>query len=162
MNTTLLSSFSDVVKQFCEKQKTICRDYCPYELATTSSLYSRSPGFEIWDLKKKIYRRSWKNPAIFYEERSGILVLLLKGQPALRFSPQWQLQPWDQSRRIRARGARHPHCGGSAPLLCASFPANSGGSPPGSAFPPSDGHPGPQPQRSSPVTKGESRHHLRR
>lgn len=62
------------------RRETVFRDYCFYELATTSSSYSRRPDSEIWDLKKKKKKstaKGWKNPGIFCEERGGILVVLV-------------------------------------------------------------------------------------
>lgn len=73
--------------------------------------------------------------------------------PALQCSPRWQLQPWGRSRRTPARAARRPRPAGPARPPCASCPAGSGGSPPGSSSPPSGGRPGQQPPRSSPGTK---------
>lgn len=154
--TTLLTSAvilwnSSVIS----RRETVFRDHCFYELATTCS-YSRRPDFEIWDLEKKNLQQTVRkiHQSSTKTEVGSLWCWSLQGHPALQFSPQWQLQPWGRSHRTPAQGARRPHCGVSALLPCASFPANSGGSPPRSAFPPSDGHPGPQPQRSSPITNG--------
>lgn len=106
---------------------------------------------------KKIYSERLENIAIFFAEHVGSLQYWsLQGHPALHSLPQWQLQPWDQSRHTPAPRVCHPHFAVSVLLLYASFPANSDDSPPGSAFPPSDGHPEQQPQRSSPTRNGQN------
>lgn len=135
----------------------VFRDYCFYELATTSSSYSKRPDFEIWDLKKKknLQQKVGKiQQSSMKKEVGSLWHWSLWGHLALQFLPQWQLQPWDQSHHRLAQGVHHPHFGVSVLPLYASFPANSDDSPPGSAFPPSDGHPGLQPLRSSPITNG--------
>lgn len=80
-------------------------------------------------------------------------ILVTPRAAVLQHSPRWQPQPWGRSRRRPARGARRPRPAGSARPPCVSSPAGSGGSPPGSACPPSAGRPGLQPPRSSPATR---------